>query len=149
LPSKNLLLDDRLLLAHLLGSASRPLADLLKRRSVSTTGLWYYRLCHAVRSGNVTGALSGPFAAAEPRIKARAATAMVRLPENVGLMSLLELAPVMADLIERHRLNILSLEALAAAISLDSDIAIAIGSENPTLMQAAEHEGVRVHLVSV
>ncbi len=144
---KHLLLDDRLLLAHLLGSPSKPLRDLLKRHSVSTTGLWYYRLCHAVRSETVTGALSGPFAVAQPAIKATATAALVRLPDGVTLTSLRDLAPVMAGLVETHRLNVLSLEALAAATSLKAEIALAVGSENPTLMQAAQQERIRVHLV--
>ena len=147
--AKHLLLDDRSLLALLLGSTSRSLSALHRRRSISTTGLWYYRLCHAVRSDVVTSALSGPFSAAEPMIKARAAAALVRLPDHVGLMSLRELGPAMADLVERHRLSAMGLEALAAAVSLGADIAIAIGSENPTLIEAATRERVRVHLVAV
>jgi hypothetical protein len=131
-----LLLDDRLLLSHLLGNATGRLTDLTRRRALSTTGLWYYRLCHAIQSDRVTGALSGPFAAVEPQIKAKVGVALVRLPDEMGLMSLREIAPLMADLVGRHRLIVLSLEALAAALSLESDIAIAVGSENPTLQEA-------------
>ena len=144
----SLLLDDRLLLDRLLGSGSTALRTLGRRRSIFTSGLWYYRLCHAVRSDMVTGALSGPFAAAPSIVKAKAATALLELPDEIGLVSFRVLGPLMADLVERHRLNALSLEALAAALHLGAAIALARGSENPTLIEAAEAEGVAVHLVA-
>lgn len=53
----------------------------------------------------------------------------------------------MAELVERHRLNALSLEALAAALSLGAELAIAEGSENPTLIDAARFERLNVHVV--
>ncbi len=143
-----LLLDDRLLLDRLLGSGSTALRALARRRSIFTSGLWYYRLCHAIRSDTVTGALSGPFAATPFVVKAKAATALLELPDDVGLVSLRVLGPLMAELVERHRLNALSLEALAAALHLGAAIAIARGSENPTLIEAAEAEGVAVHLIA-
>ncbi len=142
-----LLLDDRLLLDRLLGSGSTALRQLARRRAVFTSGLWYYRLCHAVRSDMVTGALSGPFAAAPSIVKAKVATALLELPDEIGLVSLRVLGPPMADLVERHRLNALSLEALAAAVHLGAAIALARGSENPTLIDAATAECVRVHIV--
>lgn len=143
-----LLLDDRLLLDRLLGGGSAALRALSRRRSVFTSGLWYYRLCHAVRSETITGALSGPFAAAPSALKAKAAVALLELPDDVGLVSLRVLGPLMADLVERHRLNALSLEALAAGLHLDAAIAIARGSENPTLIDAAKVEGVAVHIIA-
>jgi hypothetical protein len=102
-----------------------------------------------VRSGPVTGALSGPFEKAEPHVKQAATAALVKLPEHVGLLSLRELAPTMAQGIEVHRLNLLSLEALAAAMTLNADIAMAAGSENPSLIAAAELERVAVRIVPV
>ncbi len=55
----------------------------------------------------------------------------------------------MADLISVHRLNVLSLEALAAARHLEADIALATGSENPALMDAASAERLRLHTVAI
>lgn len=147
--AKNLLLDDRLLLAVLLHDESRALAALTRRRSIFTTGLWYYRLCHAIRSEVVTGALSGPFASAEPAIRARAASALVQLPDGVALLSLRDLAPTMAELVERHRLNAMSLEALASAVVLGADIALAVEGENPSLIDAAGQKGCVVRIVKV
>ena len=74
--------------------------------------------------------------------------ALLELPDDVGLVSLRVLGPLMADLVERHRLNALSLEALAAGLHLDAAIAIARGSENPTLIDAAKVEGVAVHIIA-
>lgn len=146
---RTVLLDDRLLLDRLLGNESVPLRRLLRGKRVATTGLWYYRLCHAIRSDLVIGALSGPFAAAPVDVRARASAALVRLPDNIELTSLRDLVPTMADLISVHRLNVLSLEALAAARHLEADIALATGSENPALMDAASAEGLRLHTVAI
>ncbi len=143
-----LLLDDRLLLDHLLGSGSTGLRNLSRRRPVATTGLWYYRLCHAIRSDIVVGALSGPFLAAPTEVRARASSALLRLPDTVDLASMRNLASNMAELAERHRLNVLSLEALAAALTLGAELAMAEGSENPSLHEAAKAEQIRVHIVT-
>ncbi len=143
----HVLLDDRLLLDYLLGGSSKELRRLVHKRQVCTTGYWYYRLCHAIRSESVIGALSGPFLRAETPVREMAALAMVRLPDEVGLTSLRELAPSMAEVVERHRLNVMSLEALAAGLHLGADILLAVGSENPALIAAAEVEGVRVKIV--
>ncbi len=143
-----LLLDDRLLLDHLLDGGSTRLRTLCRRRTVATTGLWYYRLCHAIRSDVIVGALSGPFLTAPNDVRSRAIAALVRLPDNVDLVSLRDLAPKMAELVQRHRLNALSLEALAAALSLGADLAMAARSENPSLFEAARSERLQVHIVA-
>jgi hypothetical protein len=147
--AKRVLLDDRLLLEHLLGGSSRELRQLVQRREVFTTGYWYYRLCQAIRSERVIGALSGPFHAAETSVREQAALALVRLPDEFGLLSLRELAPSMAEGVKRHRLNVMSVEALTAGVHLGADIALARGSENPTLIDAAGVEGVRVKIVEL
>ena len=145
----SVLVDDRLLLEHLLGGTSKELRRLVNKRQVFTTGYWYYRLCHAIRSDKVTGALSGPFNRAETSVREMAALALVRLPDEIGLLSLRELAPSMAEGVERHRLNVMSLEALAAGVHLGANILLAVGSENPALIIAAESEGLRVRIVNL
>jgi hypothetical protein len=147
--AKRVLLDDRLLLEYLLGATNQELRQLVQKRQVFTTGYWYYRLCQAIRSDHVIGALSGPFHSSETSIREKAALAMVRLPDDIGLLSLRQLAPFMAEGVQRHRLNVMSLEALTAGVHLGADILLAIGSENPTLIAAAKIEGVRVKLVAL
>lgn len=146
-PGRVLLVDDRLLLSILLDSPSPGLRRLRRRRPVYTSGLWYYRLCHAVRSDTVIGALSGPLQAAPPTVRAAVATSLVALPDDIGLLGLRDLAPVMAELVEHHRLNAMSLEALAAATFLPADLAIASTGVNPALIDAATAGGLRVDVV--
>lgn len=147
-PRPVLLLDDRLLLDLLLETQTPELKSLLRRRQVYTTGLWLYRLCHATRDTNIVGALSGPFLAAPADIRTRAMAALVRLPQDVGLVSMRDLAPVMATLSREHRLNALSLEALAAATFLPGELVFTAGSEGPLLSAAAASTGIRVHSIS-
>lgn len=47
------------------------------------------------------------------------------------------------------RLNLLSLEALAAAAVLDAEICMAEADKNPSLLDAAEQRGVSVRLVTI
>jgi hypothetical protein len=60
--------------------------------------------------------------------------AVLELPEEIGLLSLRELGPVIARLRARHQLNILGMEALAAAVQLDADVAVS--ARSPRLEEA-------------
>lgn len=143
-----LLVDDRLLLSVLLGQAPEELDAALQAGELHTTGLWYHRLCRASRSARITGALSGPLASAPAPARLEAVAALTTLPPaGVGLLSLRRLAPSMAALAERHRLNLLSLEAVAAARRLPAAIRMARGNENPAVMDAAGAEGIDCRLV--
>ena len=138
------LVDDQLLGAHLRG---RPvLVD--RNEDLFTSGLWYVRLCLAVtrRAG---GALSGPFAALRPERRARAVTSVLTLPDDIGLLSLRQLAPLIGDLAGRHPpMNILTREALAAAVALQATLLMAQDNENRTLAAAATREGLEVAFLS-
>jgi hypothetical protein len=146
-PRPVLLLDDMAVNAVLMERPSKELRKLLGRRPIYTTGLWYYRLNHALRSDRIIGALSGPLQTLSPVIKSRVVTAMLTLPSEIGLVSLRDLAPIMSALIERHSLNVLALEALAAATYLPAELVLSEGSENPLLAAAAKAEGVKIHVV--
>ena len=77
--------------------------------------------------GNVDSALA-----------ARALRAVIELPESVGLTSLRSLVWPMADLIaDGVRLNLMSLEALAAAEHLGAEICLAEVNYNPPFIEAA------------
>jgi hypothetical protein len=136
------LVDDQLL-SQILRGASPP-----KRRTpVFTTGYWYVRLCQAVLGGGTRrGALSGPFAALPGPARERALEAMLDLPDSIGIVSLRELAPTIGRLRQRHDLNILSMEALAAAGHLDAEVYLSVAS--PRLEEALRDEGRRVFVVS-
>ncbi len=135
------LVDDQLLGAILRGnSPPRP------RSEVYTTGYWYVRLCQAVlssRSGS--GSLSAPFTSLPTPTRDRALWALLELPEEIGLVSLRDLGPVIGRLRTRHHLNILGMEVLAAAIHLEADVYLSAPS--PRLQHALMGESRRSHLV--
>lgn len=136
------LLDDGHLSAVLRGTG---LAD-LDGRDLFTTGYWYVRLCQAVLGGrSASGMLSGPFASLPDGLRSRASAAVMRLPNAIGLVSLRELAPIMGLLRQNHSLNVLGMEALAAARYLHADVFLS--AESPKLQEAlaVEHLAVQVH----
>ncbi|MDQ6615772.1 MAG: hypothetical protein M3083_13795 [Actinomycetota bacterium] len=63
-----------------------------------------------------------------------------RLPEQVGLLSLRELVPVMTALDTRRRLNLLTAEAVAVAVVLDATIVVT--TESALLTETCRDLGV-------
>ena len=135
------LVDDQVL-SRILRGAAPP-----KRRApVFTTGYWYVRLCQAVLgAAERTGVLSGPFAALPPSAREQALQGLLELPASIGLLSLRELGPVTGHQRLRHDLNILGMEALAAAVQLDADVYLSATS--PRLEASLRAEGRRVTVV--
>ena len=135
------LIDDQLL-----GTVLRGDRPPRRRAQVFTTGYWYVRLCQAVLgAGGRTGVLSGPFAALPAEARDRATRRLLELPETVGLVSLRDLAPLIGQLRQRHDLNILGMEALAAAVQLEA--ATYLSAPSPRLQDALRAEGRRVEIV--
>lgn len=135
------LLDDGHLSAVLRGIGR---AD-LDGRDLFTTGYWYIRLCQAVLGErSASGKLSSPFASLPPSLRSRATAAVMQLPDEIGLVSLRELAPLIGRLREHHSLNGLGMEALAAARYLGAEVFL--GAESPKLQAALalEHLAVQV-----
>lgn len=132
------LVDDQIL-SRILRGCSPP-----KRRApVFTTGYWYMRLCQAVLgAADRTGVLSGPSSMLPTEARSRAMRALLELPDSIGLVSLRELGPLIGHHRQHHELNILGMEALAAAIYLDADVYLSATS--PRLEAALRREGVRV-----
>jgi hypothetical protein len=135
------LLDDGHLSAVLCGIG---LAD-LDGRDLFTTGYWYVRLCQAVLGGRrSSGMLSGPFASLPNDLRSRATAAVMQLPDAIGVVSLRELAPVIGQLRQDHSLNVLSMEALAAARYLDAEVFLKAESPKLQTALALEHLAVQV-----
>ncbi len=129
------LIDDRVLSALLQGGAP-PDPD----QPVYTTGCWYVRLCQTALSSTVSGTLSSSFAELPPKLVPRALHSLLELPEEIGLVSLRTLAPLIGRLRSRHRqLNLLSIEALAAALHLNAQVYLLTPS--PPLQDALAAEG--------
>ena len=129
------LVDDRVLSALLQGGAlPQP------EQPVYTTGCWYVRLCQAALNSTVSGTLSSSFAELPPNLVPRALHSLLELPEEIGLVSLQTLAPLIGRLRSRHRqLNLLSIEALAAALHLNAQVYLLTPS--PPLQDALAAEG--------
>lgn len=135
------LIDDQLLGHVLRGRPPRPLA----KRKLYTTGYWYVRLCQAVlRANERTGVLSRPFAELTPDLRDKALNAVLDLPENVGMVSLRQLGPTIAQLRQHHQLNILGAEALAAASLLRADVFLS--GPSPMLEEALKSEDLKVRV---
>jgi hypothetical protein len=120
LPSRTLLLDDRVLVALLVGE-HLPITRGVER--FTTTHFWF-RACRAVVVG-AGGRLSGPFDRLGPGHRAAALEHMLTLPDDVGLPSPRLIVPVMVDVQRRHPdLNVLNTEAAAAALLLGAKMVL-------------------------
>ena len=135
------IVDDQLL-GELLrgGHPPRP------REAVYTTGYWYVRLCQAVLGASErTGTLSQPFAGQPANLRDQAIRRLLELPDEIGLVSLRTLGPLIARHRRRHRLNALGSEALAAAAYLRASVFLSVPS--PRLEDALRAEGLHVEVV--
>jgi hypothetical protein len=140
----NVLIDDHLLRDVLLQQEPPWLSRARSGDQLSTTGLWYYRLCSALRAPTIIGSLSGPIADLPGELRSRVLGQVVALPAAIRLLSLRDLSWSAADYATRYGLNVLAAEAIAAAVLTRSVIATALGNLPPRLAAAAEGEGVRV-----
>ena len=88
------------------------------------------------------GVLSRPFAELSPPLRDRALNSLLELPDEIGLISLRDLGPTIAQMREFHQLNILGIEALAAANHLRAHVFLSATS--PLLEHALMHENLTV-----
>ena len=145
LPTNSVLLDDRLLVAHLLGAA----AAIPRSSALHTTGYWYYRACRAAVAG-AAGQLSGPFAALQPDEQARAIQGLLELPERIALPESRRLVPEMAEVAYRRpQLNLLNVEATAAARMLQARVLLSPASARGILAATLDDEGVAWQTVAL
>ncbi len=142
-----MVVDDHLLLRVLLGNEP----DDLRRpeEPIFTTGLWYHRMCRALLDPSIVGAISRGLGSAPREVAALAVGATVSLPDEIGLISLRDLAGPMAQILVRGaHLNLLSLEALAAAHQLGARLVLAADDLNPLLLAACRAFDVEVAVLS-
>lgn len=141
------LVDDHLVLRVLLDEEPAGLRPPGTR--IATTGLWYHRLCRALADQTVIGAMSRRLGAVADEVAASTVAAVIDLPDTVELVSLRTLGWPMAELIAAGaRIDLLSLEALAAARHLAADICLAEQDSNEPLLEAAAALGIGVRSVS-
>jgi hypothetical protein len=141
------IVDDALLLALLAeqeGASEALLITGAENGEVFTTGAWYWRLARVLaRPGR--GALSRALAASSEDEQRRVRHALDQLPPEIGLLSLRRLVPVMAAL--PGQLNLLTAEAVAAAVVLGARIAVSTASA--LLATAASSVNVIVNVVDL
>jgi hypothetical protein len=120
LPSRPVLLDDRALVAHLVGER----LPVTKGAERFTTTYFYFRACRAVVAG-AGGRLSGPFEQLDADRRAAALDHMLALPDDVGLPDPRQTVPLMVGVQRRHpNLNVLNTEAVAAALLLGATMVL-------------------------
>ena len=138
------LVDDQLLSTVLRGERlSRPVR---RGDTVATTGCWYVRLCQAVLGAVARrGVLSGPFLELPDKERTRAIVTLMELPDDIELVSLRNLGPLIGRLRREHRLNALGMEVLAASIHLDAAVLLSV--ESPKLQDALRAERRRTSIM--
>ena len=141
--SAAVVLDDRLLIEELLVGLPRR----RRRAELHTTMCWYYRACRAAVAG-AGGHLSGPFTGLGEEEQARAVLSLLELRDDIGLPDPRATVPMMADLAARHpRLNVLNLEAAAAARILDGTVWLSEEGAAGVLPGVLDAEGLRWSIV--
>jgi hypothetical protein len=139
----NVVLDDRLLIEELLVGVRRPGVRL------HTTAYWYYRARRAAVLG-AGGHLSGPFRELRVLEQEQAIGAMLQLPEDIGLPDTRRLVPQMVEIAGRQpRLNLLNLEAVAAARVLDATIWLSPEAASGVLPTVLDDERLAWEVVTI
>jgi hypothetical protein len=121
-----IVIDDQLLLAVLGAAAPDDISAAVANGQVFTTGCRCYRLGRAIAAGTGTGALSGRFQALDDSVRQHVLASMEDLPEQIELLSLRIVVPVMQALAVTRPVNFLNAEALGAALLLDASIAVRV-----------------------
>ena len=117
--------------------------------TVAITGLWYHRLCRALADDAVIGSMSRRLGSVDDTVAADVLGSVIELPESIELVSLRALGWSMGKLVRAGaRLNLLSLEALAAARHLSAEICLAAADDNAPLRATAKDFEVSVRTVT-
>jgi hypothetical protein len=144
LPTSKSLIDDRLLIARLVGERVR-----LPRVGLFTTSYWYYRACRAAVAGG-SGQLSGPFARLAADEQAAAIAAMLVLPDDIALPHPRLLVPEMVTIHRRHpELNVLNVEAVGAASVLKARVLLSSRASGGILPQVLDAEGLAWKVIKI
>lgn len=145
LPSSPLLLDDRALVALLVGER----LPITRRAERFTTTYFWFRACRAVVVG-AGGHLSGPFERLDPVHRAVALERMMALPDDVGLPEPRLIVPVMVDVRRRHPvLNVLNTEAVAAALLLRAKMVLSSSTARGQLQAVLPGESIAFQTVDL
>ena len=138
------LLDDHLLRDWMTGPDGT-LRSVVGGDDLATTNLWYARLCKsAARGGH--GALLGRLS---PPERQAVAAALVRLPDDIAIAPMRQLASRMGTLVfEQSGLSTLGSEAVAAAELLAARILASDRDDSPGIRSACDRLGILYRTVS-
>ena len=100
----------------------------------------------ALGDGQSSGVLSRSLYELTPQEQALVIGSVRQLPPEIGLLSLRELVPIMASLEGGRQLNLLTAEAVAAAVVLDAIIAVT--TESALLTATCSTLGIDVRHVT-
>lgn len=138
-----ILIDDRILVAHLVGEPIALPSPVL----AYTTTYWYYRACRAALAGGA-GRLSGPFRRLTPEKQAAAIAVMLGLPDDIGLPDPRPLVPEMVAVHRRHpHLNVLNVEATAGARLISARVLLSPPAARGLLAPVLDEEGIEWEVV--
>ena len=141
--TETVLVDDHILLSVLLDDEPEGLRPM--GGAIATTGLWYHRLCRALANQTVVGSLSRRLGGIDVAVASDVVASVVDLPPTIELVSLRELGWPMGESASRGiRLNLLSLEAVAAARHLGAEICLAAADDNKPLVEVAHRLAIPV-----
>lgn len=129
-----LVIDDHLLLDHLVGRLTGWVGEQLQESTVYTTASWYYRVANAAAHGSGTGSLSGRIASLPYDEKRVFRSKLASLPDSIGLVGPRTLVPIMAAINTPRRLNYLAAEALGLAVAVEASIVVR--ADSPLLRDA-------------
>ena len=140
-----IVLDDRLLIEELLVGLRRR----GRRNEFHTTMYWYYRACRAAIAGS-GGHLSGPFERLPTEQQDAAVLSLLELRDDITLADALGTVPMMARLARAHpRLNVMNLEAVAAAHVLGATVWLSDRAARGVLPEVLDDEGIQWRTISV
>lgn len=141
----SLVVDDALLLSVLADAPPPEVRTALRQGVLFTTISWYYRLARATQDPAFNGKLSAALAALPTRRQSLVNAALDDLPPHIGLLDIRRIMPVMRRLDTGRRLNFLTAEAVAVAVSIDAGIRVT--TESPLLAVTAESLGLDVRVL--
>lgn len=144
LPSRLVIIDDRLLIEELLVGLPRG-----QSVALHTTFHWYFRACRAAVLG-AGGHLSGPFQQLERDEQEVAILNLLELPTDIVLPDARPTVPRMARIAKCHpRLNLLNLEAVAVGQHLAATLWLSPEAASGILPGVLDQEHVAWRSVSI
>jgi hypothetical protein len=140
----HVVLDDYLLRDLLSDESPTALRRILRTRNPATTNLYYLRLCRSVVA-STAGALTGSWPDEARRELGRA---LVRLPDEIRVVSIRVIGFEMAELATNYGLSSLGAEAVASARTLDAPLYVHESNHGPRIHAAADAVGVTYRTVA-